>query len=112
MPRRPGDLSRAVTAGNARYKIWHSMRILRRFTAAGLIATAEAGESNVQRYVKALRLAGYLRVTRAKREGVKGGHPIYLLARDSGPNPPRVRVDGTVDDPNSGKSYLPVGFEA
>ena len=110
MPRRPGDRSKAVTVGNARYRVWRSMRILRRFIVPDLIATAEAGESNVQRFVKALLLAGYLRVSKPKREGSKGGHPIYQLVRDSGPNPPRVRVDGTVFDPNTDTTYLQASF--
>ena len=105
MARLPGTRSIAVTVGNARQKMWRSMRILRRFTAAEIEATAEAGTSNVQRYVKALLRAGFLRIARPKREGVKGGHPVYQLARDSGPKPPRVRVDGSVYDANTDEVY-------
>lgn len=99
MARRKGDFTKKVTVGNARYRMWRSMRILRRFATADLVATADAGKDNVTRYVRCLLDAGYLKISTPKREGVKGGHTIYVLARDTGPNPPRIGVH-TVFDPN------------
>ena len=100
--RRPGSTTKAVTV-NARYRIWRSMRILRRFTAPDLCATAEAGRWNVQQYMLALARAGYLRIAVPRKCGVRAGHAIYALARDTGPNPPRIHRDGTVYDPNPGE---------
>lgn len=99
MPRRNGDISKKVTVGNARYRMWRSMRILRRFTAPDLIATAAANRDNVARYVRGLVEDGYLKISTPKRDGIKGGHIVYVLARDTGPNPPRIGKFG-VFDPN------------
>jgi len=76
------------------------MQILRRFTVADLVATAEANKDNAQRFARGLIAHGYLRIDRPKQNGLKGGHTIFALARDTGPNPPRLCKDGTIYDPN------------
>ncbi|MGH8012487.1 MAG: hypothetical protein ACREQ4_08315 [Candidatus Binataceae bacterium] len=90
----------AAPASSARYRIWRAMRIMRRFQIGDLIATAVAGESNVQKYVFDLTRAGYLRLARARQSGVKAGSAVYVLIEDSGPLPPRIIGNGMVFDPN------------
>jgi hypothetical protein len=92
-------------AGQARYRIWRSIRMMRRFTLADLGATADASRANVCKYVRALLAANYLRVV---KEAVPAhrveGYAIYALVNDSGPLPPRCRKDGTIFDLNLEKS--------
>lgn len=102
MPRTAGAVTRTAARRTARYRAWQSMRMLRRFTVPDLVATAEVRNDNAGNYVRALLDAGFLRVVKPKREGVKGGHPIYLLVRNTGPKPPLVRGHGrTVWDANT-----------
>lgn len=87
---RVGMRKRAPLAPNqARARMWQSMRILRRFTAADMQAVAEVGVSHSQKYIRMLLQAGYLRVAQAKRPGVIGGHTVYQLINDTGPDTPR-----------------------
>jgi hypothetical protein len=79
------------------------MRIMRRFTLPDLEATAEITRSNVDKFVRALLMSGHIRIARPKIEGVKGGHTVYQLVRNTGPYPPRVRKDGSVYDQNTGE---------
>jgi|GEM_PF-7089170 len=99
--RKPGSVtSTPMTERQARERVWRAMRMLRRFTIPDLAATAEAGANNVQHYLIALERADYVRVAAPRRSGVKGGHAVYVLARDTGPHAPRVRGDNTVADFN------------
>lgn len=75
------------------------MRMLRRFTLADLIATAEIGRNHVEQYVRALVAANYVRIVQAKRQGVAGGDAVYQLVRDTGPHAPRLGK-GALLDPN------------
>lgn len=84
-------------AMQARTRLWRSMRALRRFTVADLEATSEATANHARKYVKKLLVAGYLRVVEAKREGVAGGHPVYQLLRNTGPEAPRMGKGGLLD---------------
>jgi len=86
---------------NARYRAWHSMRMLRQFTISDLVATAEIGVSNVGKYLLALKACGYVRVTSPKRDGVRGGCELYRLVKNTGPKPPRCRSNGMLYDPNT-----------
>lgn len=88
----------------ARARSWQSMRVLRRFTLPDLVATAEIGAANAKAYTIALRRAGYVRCVLARRAG-KGGHAVYMLARNTGPRAPMVRNNGTVWDANSDAVY-------
>lgn len=76
-------------------RVWQSMRIMRRFTSADLMTTSEAGETAVQKYVRALAAAGYLRLVQARVSGRPGSRDVWLLLRDSGPLAPIRRRDGT-----------------
>jgi hypothetical protein len=100
MARTIGSVNRQVNVKSARYRIWRAMRIMRRFTMADLCATAEAGRWNVQQYVLGLIRAQYVVLVMAQRRRGIGGGTIYTLARDTGPNPPRLRKDETIFDPN------------
>ncbi|HUY26173.1 MAG TPA: hypothetical protein VMV27_02030 [Candidatus Binataceae bacterium] len=96
MPRL-GSHIKKVTLGTARFRIWRSMRILRSFTIPQLVATSDATKKNATSYVSGLARNGYLRVTRTKKPGAPG---VYMLARNTGPNPPRVGHDHSIYDPN------------
>lgn len=89
----------------ARDRLWQSMRILRSFRLPDLIATAEAGADNTQKYVRGLVLAGIVQETRPRDSGRKSGHAIYRLPRDLGPRAPVLRADGTTFDPNAGRVH-------
>lgn len=84
-----------------RYRLWQTMRVLRRFTMSQLAASAEVKIAAARTYVLELTRAGYLRVERpAQARRGRDGEAVRVLARDSGPRPPRVRRDGSVFDPN------------
>lgn len=96
----PGMVKRApMREHQGRARMWQSMRMLRRFTVADIVAAGEVGESAASKYVRFLREAGYLRVAQPKREGITGGHAVYALVRDTGPHAPRVG-NRAVRDPN------------
>lgn len=83
-------------------RVWQSMRIHRRFTAPDLMTTAEAGETAVHKYLKALHAAGYLRLAQPRVSGRPGSFDLWALVRDSGPLAPIRRRDGSgVFDPNT-----------
>lgn len=101
MARTPAAYSTASQAPMLQ-RVWQSMRILRRFDTGQLQATAEAGETAVAKYVKALRQAGYLRVEVARVSGRPGSRDQLALVRNSGPLAPIRRRDSTgVFDPNT-----------
>lgn len=82
-----------------RARVWRSMRILKRFTYSDLQATAETSRRNISNYVGSLHEAGYLHKRRGTRQ--HASEVVWMLARDTGPNPPRVLRDGRVFDPNT-----------
>lgn len=95
---RQGQRKRVPNASEgARDRMWKSMRMLRHFTTADLVATAFASHTNAAKYVRALVHAGYLRCIAPKREGIAGGHAAYQLVRNSGPVAPRIGLDGVFD---------------
>ena len=108
MARRFGSVTTAPMKSGARFRMWRAMRMLRQFTIADLVATAEASHANATRFVWALTRAGYLRIVTPKRSGRKGGAAVYLLARDTGPYAPRHRRDGTIFD-SSGSDVATLG---
>jgi hypothetical protein len=105
MARTKGAVTKApMKPSQARYRIWRSMRILRRFTIPQLAATAEAGVENVRAFVYKLIAHGYARRCAPRRIGVLGSHNVYMLFHDTGPKPPKIHHDGTIFDPNHVKS--------
>ena len=89
----------------ARDRAWQSMRILRTFTLPDLMATAEIKRDNALRYVLGLERSGYLKRTRERRSGCKGGFAVWMLVRNAGPKAPRLQTDGTTYDPNTHQTY-------
>ena len=91
-----------ASQGPALGRVWQCMRVMRRFTRGQLMTTAEAGETAVQKYVRALADAGYLRLVAPRVNGRPGSQDEWQLVRDSGPQPPIRRKDGNgVFDPNT-----------
>ena len=106
MPGMPGMHHRQPRVGNARQRLWNAMRIYKLFTIAELAPVADASPANVQKYLRALAQAGYLRLERAKRNGAVSGHAVWRLVRNSGPRCPIARSDGSgVYDPNTDQLY-------
>lgn len=91
-------------------RVWQSMRIMRQFSRSDLVATAEAGVTGVERYVRALLGAGYVRLVQARVSGRPGSRDRFALVRDSGPLAPIARRDGSgVFDPNTQQAWSPSG---
>lgn len=106
MSRLPGATSKTHRVVCARQRVWNSIRVLKRFTAAQLEATATIRRANLQKYLLALDRAGYLTLVRPKQNGKSLGHAIWRLARDTGPRAPIVRTDSSgVYDPNHDALY-------
>lgn len=97
----PGMKQKRRPGGEARQRSWTAMRIYKTFTSVQIEAVAEIAGKNLHKYILDLSSAGYLVIWRPKRNGHPGGHTIWRIARDSGPNAPIVRFnrDG-VYDPN------------
>lgn len=93
--------------GSGQLNMWRSMRVAREFSTTDLAAYSTVppvviAPASAQKYCLRLAQAGYLRPLgrRARADGMR-----YLLIRDTGPRPPRVRRDGTVEDRNTGETY-------
>lgn len=100
MAGRKGMVKRVpMQVAQARTRLWRSMQMLPQFSLGDLELTAEAGRSHVTKYARALLKAGYLRQVSAKRNGERGGHAVYMLARNTGPHAPRI-TNGGLLDPN------------
>lgn len=79
----------------ARQRIWLSMRVLRQFTTADLVITAQVVIRNAQQYVAGLKTAGYLR--ELPNTHGRAVHRRYQLIKNTGPNAPRVTEEGVTD---------------
>lgn len=103
-----GQVKRApMQTTQARQRMWQSMRVLKRFSVADLVATAETPANSANHYVRALRRAGYLRCVQPVQSGRTAGHARYQLMRDTGPCAPRIGKDA-VRDPNTEPTQKPV----
>lgn len=116
-----GELKSGPKTGKPRHrssglreKAWRLMRIRRKFSVEDLChsicdGSEKEAESNLGKYLKALRLAGY--ITRLARRGkgtaiTSNGSYRYLLVLDSGPKAPVWQQRAkTVFDPNTKKEY-------
>lgn len=88
-------------------RAWQAMRVLRRFTTADVIMTAEVGESACRKYLRGLALTGFLVLERGRVSGRAGSRDVWRLVRDTGPVAPIRRWDGTgVFDPNTGDAWV------
>lgn len=81
-----------------REKVWTSMRVMRQFSIRDLVATAEASESTVRKYVRHLLQAGYIRVTHRTNFRLLND-TTYRLVRNTGPAAPRVRKRPVAGEP-------------
>lgn len=91
---------------SARYRVWQCCRVLRRFTAAQLMMTADCGVTLAGSYIRNLKAAGYIRQIAPARCGTAGGHAVYQLTRDPGPHPLREARSGLYD-PNTNEEFIP-----
>ncbi len=73
----------------AHARLWRAMRMQQTgFTPGELIALCAVPRKGVEKFVRGLTRAGYLRAERG------GPARRYVLLRDTGPMPPRVSRDG------------------
>jgi hypothetical protein len=99
--RKGAKLRTLLKPTDARYRIWQSMRVLRRFTIGHLAAVSTAKADNVKRYVRALARHDYARcVQQATPARGSAGRAVWTLIKDTGPHAPRACSDGTIFDPN------------
>lgn len=100
MSGRAGQIKRApMDPSQGRSRMWQSMRVLRSFTIADVITSAEVGASAAMKYVGYLRKAGYVRCVVPRERGRTGAHAQFRLVTDTGPHAPRIGAHG-VCDPN------------
>lgn len=98
MSGKPGMVKRApLEARQARARMWHAIRQLRRFSTGDIEATAEVSASHAQKYLRALVGGQYLRLVQARDSGRTGGHAVFQLVRDTGPHAPRIGKAALLD---------------
>ncbi|WP_119167082.1 helix-turn-helix domain-containing protein [Algihabitans albus] len=103
-----------------RDKAWRAMRSLDKFTLGDLIELTGGGgrdpESNLRRYLRGLKAAGYLAELRFREPGTAPSSPgakRYRLIKNSGPLPPRIsQKRDDLYDPNTGESHPLTGGSA
>lgn len=96
-PRGPRDTPR-ILRNTLRERAWRSMRIRRRFTIPDLVADAATDadkrpDDNLQRYLRALSVAGYVRALPRRAEGTaltSNGFKRWMLVNDTGPLAPVI----------------------
>lgn len=93
--------------GSGQLNMWRSMRVTREFSTTDLAAYSTVppvvvSPASAQKYCARLARTGFLRPLprRSRADGMR-----YRLIRNTGPKPPRIRRDGTVEDPNTGETY-------
>lgn len=90
---------RTKVSNTFRDRAWRSMRLRRQFTIADVVADAGTEgdadpENNVARYLRALRMAGYVKEMRERAPGTRltsNGFKRFALVRDTGPVAPVYR---------------------
>lgn len=95
----------------ARRQAWQSMRIMRRFTRAAILISAEINESNLRKYIKGLLRCNFLDIAQERVSGRPGSVDVLRMARDNGPRPPILHIDGSMTDPNTGERWIPEGVD-
>jgi hypothetical protein len=112
MARLLGSRGTVVKADNvARRQAWQSMRIMRRFTRADILISAEINESNLRKFIKGLLRCNFLDLAQERVSGRPGSVDVLRMARDNGPRPPILHIDGSMTDPNTGERWIPEGAE-
>ena len=103
MAREPGLHKRTQNTSPAKDKLWQSMRIMRSgFSSADLATVSEVSAKNAAIYVRALRMAGFVRRTAKRTPGKAGSADLYALVRNTGPLSPIRHRHGGVYDRNTG----------
>ena len=85
--------------------LWLSMRILGDFDYRDLAATASnddvtVSEATAERYINALKTAGYLHLVQAARIGITPRRFRLIPSKNTGPKPPVVQTVKQIYDPN------------
>lgn len=93
MARTEGSHTTKRARVDARDLAWTAIRIHKRFTSANIASTTGVRRDNLKHYLKALRLAGYIRIERPTQSGKSMGHAVWRLTRDTGPKHPLPRRD-------------------
>lgn len=106
MSRPIGSINKKVTRGNGRWRLWQTARLFRKngatWTVKELAVLSDVKPSYAHRYVKSMLTFGYLRIARPHRHGKRcDGDALYMLCKDTGPNPPKLTVNGDFYDPNT-----------
>lgn len=104
--------ARSTTGGTgARYRIWQTMRVFARnghpWTVQDMAAVCETTTSNVRRFVGGLVDCRYVEVKGELQPGIRGGDRVHILLLDTGPEAPRLRLDGSLWDPNLRREIVP-----
>ena len=77
------------------------MRVFGSFTVPQLCMAAEVSPSNCRFYLRVLQAAGLVKKTLSCESGRAGSYDTWALVRNTGPEAPIWRKDGTVYDPNT-----------
>lgn len=106
MARTPGLHKRTQNTSPAKDKLWQSMRIMRSgFSSPELATVSEVSAKNTAEYVRALRKAGFLRLTVKHVHGQAGSADRFALVRNTGPLSPIKHRHGGVYDRNTGTRW-------
>ena len=113
MARRHG--ARSTTGGTgARYRIWQTMRMFAKqghpWTLREMAAVCETHPTNAGKFISGLAACGYVEIA-SQSPGLAGGDRRHRLVRDTGPLAPRLRLDLSVWDANTGEVLQPVPQE-
>jgi hypothetical protein len=97
---------RTANTSPAKDKLWQSMRIMRGgFTAGELATVCEVGVTNAEKYLRALRKAGFVRLAGKHTPGQAGSAGRFTLVRNSGPLSPIQHKRGGMYDRNTSTRY-------
>ncbi|HEY9105239.1 MAG TPA: hypothetical protein VIN58_01080 [Roseateles sp.] len=97
---------RTSNVSPAKDKLWQSMRIMRGgFTPGELATVCEVGVTTAQKYLRALRRAGFVRLAGKHTPGQAGSAGRFTLVRNSGPLSPIQHKRGGMYDRNTGTRY-------
>lgn len=110
-PQGPHTGPKARPPDSLRQRAWAAMRLTRRFTAGEIATLAGAAadkspETHLVSWFGMLVRAGYLAVLPRRVPGTaptSNGHKCWTLLRDTGEIAPRVRLNGTYYDYNTGE---------
>lgn len=91
-PFRPKKKRRYNAQQSVRQRMWQAMRILRRFDAAQISATAECPHDSARKLISVLKQFGIV---------VRSARTEYVLLRDLGPKAPALRLDKALYDHNT-----------